>query len=70
MYLKVYPLSASFMLTSIVGAIISALYVYPRSPSFGFAFFLFFIIMFVASIISMTYAPLDSELDVRDRKRK
>ncbi len=66
---NVVPLSAGFMLTSILGGIISALYIYPLSAPFGFTFFLFFVLMFVASMISMTYAPLDSEFDVKIRKK-
>lgn len=73
MFYKIVPLSAGFMLTSILGGIISSMYVYPTAPAWGFTFFLFFTLMFVASIISMTYAPLDAEFDVRrekDRKIK
>ena len=55
---KIAPLSGGFMLTSIVGFIISAVYLYPRSATWGFAFVLLFILMFVASLISMTYSPV------------
>jgi len=57
MAIQVAPLPSSFMATSIVGYIISLLIVYPRWPDFGFAFALVFMMMFVASVISMTYAP-------------
>ncbi|MCK5282702.1 MAG: hypothetical protein KAK00_04805 [Nanoarchaeota archaeon] len=70
MFYKVVPLSSSFMLTSIVGAIISILYVYPRSAPFGFTFFLFFTIMFISSLISMTLAPLDAEFDIKKEKNR
>jgi formate hydrogenlyase subunit 3/multisubunit Na+/H+ antiporter MnhD subunit len=69
-FYRVVPLSAGFMLTSIVGALISAIYVTRYSASFGFAFFLFFVLMFVASIISMTLAPIEAEFDVKKEKRK
>jgi len=58
------------MLTSIIGGIISAMYVYPRSAPWGFTFFLFFVLMFVASMISMTYAPIEVELDANIRRER
>ncbi len=71
MFYRIVPLSAGFMLTSILGAIISAVYIYPESPSFGFTFFLFFTLMFIASMISLSLAPLDAEFDVKkEPKRK
>ena len=70
MFYKVVPLSAGFMLTSIIGAMISAMYVYPRSRSFGFTFFLFFTIMFIAALVSMTLAPIDAEFDVKREKNR
>ena len=57
--LNVAPLSAGYMLTSIVGFLISAFYVMPKSNTWGFTFVLFFTLMFIASLISMTYAPGD-----------
>ncbi len=65
--LNVVPLSSGFMLTAIVGFIISIMYVYPRNSTWGFTFVLFFILMFVASLISMTYAPVEAQLDIRNR---
>ncbi len=67
---RVVPLSAGFMLTSILGGIISAFYIYPRSRAFGFSFFVIFTLMFVASMISMTYAPIEAEFDVRREKNR
>ena len=57
--LNVAPLSGGYMITSIVGFLISAFYVLPNSSKWGFTFVLFFTLMFVASLISMTYAPND-----------
>lgn len=51
------PLKGSFMVTAILGFLISAYYVYPVSSSFGAACMLIFIAMFIASLISMTRAP-------------
>ena len=62
---KVVPLKSSFMLTSIVGFLVSALFVYNQLgyKSWGFTFMLFFGAMFIASLISMTYSPTMPELD-------
>ena len=50
------PLSAGFMLTSILGFFISIWLIMDLSPTWGFTFIFFFIIMFISSIISMTKA--------------
>ena len=52
------PLSASFMVTAILGFFISVYWVYPQSEKFGFTFSLVFVLMFIASLISMTKAPV------------
>ena len=54
---NVAPLSGGYMITSIVGFLISAVYVFPRSYTWGMAFIIFFAMMFTASMISMTYGP-------------
>ena len=59
---KVTPLPGSFMITAIVGFFISVVYVFPRSANWGFTFTLFFILMFIASMISVSYAPVDEHL--------
>lgn len=69
MKLDIAPLKGSFMIISIVGFIISAAWVYDLSPTWGFSFCLVFVMMFIASIISMTYAPVPAELQI-DHKRK
>lgn len=51
------PLPTSFMLTAILGFIISALWVYPMSYTWGIAFLIFFSLMFITSLINMTRAP-------------
>ena len=70
---NVAPLKGGYMITSMVGFIISAIYVFPRSQTWGFAFTIFFTLMFVASMISMTYGPEEAMLHaghMRERKRK
>ncbi len=54
---RVAPLTGGFMLASMLGFAISAVWVYPQSTSFGIAFMLVFGAMFIASLISLTYAP-------------
>jgi hypothetical protein len=55
---RAVPLKGSFMVTAILGLLISYYYVFSVSYDFGIASMLFFIIMFIASIVSMTRAPL------------
>ena len=64
--MNVTPLSSSFMLTSIVGFLVSAFYVLSVSKTWGVTLMMFFGIMFVSSMISMTFAPVDFE----ERKAK
>ena len=54
---NIAPLSGGYMVTSIVGFFISLFYLYPASPPWGFTLTLFFIIMFIDSLISMTFSP-------------
>lgn len=60
------PLNTGFMLTSIIGFFISALYVTQRfSLKVGIAFSVVFFCMFLASIISMGRASPDAQLAAR-----
>jgi len=59
---NIAPLSGGYMITSIVGFMISAFYVYPKSATWGFTLVIFFTLMFIAALISMTYAPTDWQL--------
>jgi formate hydrogenlyase subunit 3/multisubunit Na+/H+ antiporter MnhD subunit len=57
MKIKYAPLDSTFMLVSIIGFFVSVFYVYQYlSASWGFTFTLFFVMMFIASIVSMTKA--------------
>ncbi len=56
------PLKGSFMVMSVLGFLLSYYYVYPISFSFGIACMIVFAIMFIASIISMTKAPLKESM--------
>jgi hypothetical protein len=66
---NVAPLKGGFMITSIVGFLISAIYVFPRSQTWGFTFAIFFTLMFVAAMISMTYGPDEAMYPVGQGKR-
>ena len=55
---KYAPLSGGFMIASIVGFFVSTIYIADFSLNWGFALSVLFIIMFIASIISMTKAPV------------
>lgn len=63
------PLTGGFMVTSMVGFIISAIYVFPRSRTWGFTFSIFFVLMFIASMISMTYGPDEAMYHAGHKKR-
>jgi len=69
MPIRTVPLSSSFMLTSIIGLMISWLWVLPRNKSWGLTFMIFFVLMFVAAMISMTYAPLDADESLQIKKK-
>ncbi len=66
---NVAPLTGGYMITSILGFIISAIYVFPRSNTWGFTFTIFFALMFVASLIAMTYGPDEAMLHVGQKKK-
>jgi len=55
------PLKGSFMITAILGFFISVYWVYPQSIRYGIAFMIVFVAMFVASLISMSKAPVINE---------
>ena len=59
---KVAPLNSAFMLSSILGFLISVVYVRTLSVTWAFAFGLVFFLMIVASLISMFQAPVRGQL--------
>jgi len=64
------PLSGSFIITAIIGFLVSAIYIFPRSNPWGLALCILFIIMFVAGMISTTYAPIEAEIAVEKKGKK
>ena len=57
---RIVPLNANFMLSSIIGFIISWAYVYPKTMPWGVTLMFFFALMFISSLVSMTYSSVDS----------
>ena len=62
--MKIAPLPGSFMLASMLGFAISLIWVWPSSKGFGFAFMVVFVAMFIASMISLTKAPVEDLLKI------
>ena len=58
---KINYLPASFMLLSIIGLLISTIWIYDFSKPYGFALSIVFAAMLGASIVSMTHAPLPED---------
>jgi len=59
---KVAPLNVSFMLTAMLGFLISVIYVRKIDVSWATAFAIVFFMMIVASFISMFKAPVRGQL--------
>ena len=64
MRFKVAPLSGGFMLVSIFGFLFATLFLSKFEAAIDWAFSIGFlsVIMFIASVISMTFAPVEDEL--------
>jgi len=58
---------ASFMVISIIGLLISALWIYNISKPYGFAFTIVFAAMLGASIVNMTHSSLEPEIKHRNK---
>jgi hypothetical protein len=69
---KFAPLSGGYMAASMLGILISLMYVYNQAPDWGITFAVIFSIMFVASVVSMTVADPDEfvELETRNKKKR
>ncbi|MBN1502520.1 hypothetical protein JW930_03175 [Candidatus Woesearchaeota archaeon] len=69
---KFAPLNAQYMVSSMLGFLISAIYVYKISPSWGVAFSIVFAAMFFASVASMTHAEPDAfvEIETKGKRKK
>ncbi len=68
---KIAYLPESFMLMGIIGFLFSAIWLYPKSPTYGFAFASVFAAIFGASLISMAHAPIpDEKYSIEKLKKK
>ena len=63
---KHVPFSSGFMLTSILGFMISVLFVMKISATWGFTFALIFVIMFIASIVTMGQIEAEDRHGLRE----
>lgn len=70
MAFKAAPLSTSFLVAALVGLILAVFWIPQYSVSWAFAFGLLFIMMIIASFISMTKATPDSQLGPRMKRPK
>lgn len=69
---KAAPLDSSFFLASIIGMMISV-YMLGKGDallSWGIAFLIVFIAMFISSMISMAKAPIRDQIAVNVKKKK
>jgi hypothetical protein len=65
MAFKAAPLPHEWMIASIIGFFVSLLMIWDINMKWGAAFMLFFALMFIASIVSMSNASTDqADLDV------
>lgn len=54
------PLKASFMAASLLGFFITIYYLFDlMGQTWGLTFLIFFVLMFIASMVSMTKAPIE-----------
>jgi hypothetical protein len=67
---KIAPLKTSFLITSMIGFLVSALYIPRFSLTWAFTFGVVFTIMFVASMISMVKGEPGEQLLVRPKPIK
>ena len=67
---KMAPLSGGYMASSMIGFIVSVIWVFPNNPSFGLAFALVFAMMFFSAVASMTHADPDLFVELETRKNR
>jgi multisubunit Na+/H+ antiporter MnhB subunit len=60
------PLTSGFMLTSIIGFLVSVFFVWKLSENWGFTFGLFFVIMFIASVINMSHIEAEDKYGLEE----
>ena len=60
------PFSSGFMLSSILGFFISVFFVMKMSPTWGFTFALVFVIMFIASVVTLSHLEADDRYGMKE----
>ena len=60
--MNIAPLSKGFMVTAILGILISTMFLPEYSITWAFTLGIISFVMFIAAVISMTYAPVEDEL--------
>ena len=65
---KYAPLTNSFALVSILGFLVSVLFIWQWSLQWGIAFAVLFLLMFIASLISARHACPDEQLNLKHHK--
>ncbi len=65
--MAIAPLKTSFLAASMIGFLVSALYIPRFSTTWAFAFGIVFTIMFIASMISMVHGAPDEQLYPRPK---
>ena len=60
--MKIAPLSKGFMVTAIMGILISTMFLPEYSMTWAFTLGIISIVMLISSVISMTYSPVEDEL--------
>lgn len=64
------PLNTAFMVSGIIGFLISAIYLPKYSMPWAFAFGFVFFLMFIAAMLSMARAAPDSQLMLTAHKKR
>ncbi|MBW2981629.1 hypothetical protein KY343_01990 [Candidatus Woesearchaeota archaeon] len=62
---KIAPLHGSFMLTAIIGFLITVFLILPNYTDWGITLVIFFAVMFIAALISMTKSPVVPKKDTK-----
>lgn len=63
---KNVPFSSGFMLSSILGFLVSVFFVMKISSTWGFTFALVFVIMFISSVVTMSQIEAEDKYSLRE----
>jgi uncharacterized membrane protein len=67
---NVAPLSGSLMMVSILGFLVSIMWLWKLSMNWAFSIGFLSIIIFIATMISVTNAPVEEELSLDEQPKK